>query len=118
MRATKQKSTDLESLQKTGERLGLGLQDLADIVGVDQSTLYRWRQGTSAPRAIVLTRMEQIGEAFAMLRRLFQGPDLARQWLHESKPASLGGDVTPLEVMRAGRVDRVLMLLHTLAAGG
>ena len=109
---------DLGALERTGRQLGLGLQDIARIIGVDQSTLYRWRRGMSVPRAVLQTRIIQFAEMFELLRRLFAGPDLARRWIHEAKPESLGGDVTPLDVMRNGRIDRVLLLLHTLSVGG
>ena len=110
--------SDLGTIQRTGQQLGLGLQDITEIIGVNQSTLYRWRHGTAVPRAIVQTRLVQVSELFELLRRLFAGPDLARTWLHEASPASLGGNATPIQVMRAGRIDRVLMVLHSLAAGG
>jgi hypothetical protein len=109
---------DLGTLERTGRKVGLELQDIARIIGVDQSTLYRWRTGASVPRPIVRTRLVQFGELFALLRRLFAGPDVARRWLHEARPVSLGGAHTPLDVMRQGRIDRVLLLLHALGAGG
>jgi DNA-binding transcriptional regulator YiaG len=49
--ATASKSS-FASIERTAEQLHLGLQDLADIVGADQSTLYRWRRGLSTPRAM------------------------------------------------------------------
>ena len=118
MPTARTRDLDLGSIERTGKQLHLGLQDIADILGVDQSTLYRWRQGTATPRPLAQTRLVQFAELLELLRRLFAGPDLARRWLHESRPASLGGTDTPLAVMLRGRIDRVLMLLHTLAAGG
>lgn len=109
---------NLEALSVRGEKLGLQLQELASILGVDQSTLYRWRNGQAAPRALALSRIEQAQELFELLRRLFAGPDLARDWLRAATPASLGGSSTPMDVMAKGRIDRVLAVLHTLASGG
>jgi hypothetical protein len=109
---------DLGAIERTGKQLHLDLHEIATILGVDQSTLYRWRQGESTPRPLAQTRLVQFAELLELLRRLFAGPDLARRWLHEARPASLGGTDTPLAVMLRGRIDRVLMLLHTLAAGG
>ncbi|WP_353268091.1 antitoxin Xre/MbcA/ParS toxin-binding domain-containing protein [Gemmatimonas sp.] len=109
---------NLEALSKRGEKLGLELQELAGILGVDQSTFYRWRHGQAAPRALAMSRIEQTQELFELLRRLFAGPDLARTWLRTAKPASLGGAATPIDVMLQGRIDRVLAVLHTLASGG
>lgn len=109
---------NLAAILKASERLSLGRQELADILGVDQSTLYRWRQGASSPRGLARARLTQVEELFELLRRLFAGPDLARAWLREAKPESLGGWVTPLEMLKANRIDRVLALLNALAAGG
>jgi DNA-binding transcriptional regulator YiaG len=109
---------NLGAIEKTGAQLGLGLQELAQILGVDQSTFYRWRQGSSAPRALARTRLIQFGELAELMRRLFAGPDLARDWLRSATPASLGGTQTPLQVMAEGRIDRVLLILNRLAAGG
>ena len=114
--ATPRKS-GLVSVERTAEQLHLGLQDLADIVGVDQSTLYRWRRGLSTPRAMVAVRLIQVAELFDLLKRLFAGPDPARTWLHEATPVSVGGKATPMDIMRTGRIDRVLLVLHSLAAG-
>lgn len=61
--------------------------------------------------------MGQFQEMMDLLRRLFDGVDGARTWLKSSHPESLGGDATPLMVLRAGRIDRVLTLLHFLARG-
>lgn len=52
-----------------------------------------------------------------LLQRVFAGPDLAREWLKTAKPEMFGGQRSPIEVMREGRIDRVLTLLHFLARG-
>ena len=109
---------DVAHLDEIRTQLQLGWEDLAAILGVDQATLWRWRHGEARPRPLALTRMQQFSELTELLRRLFAGPDLAREWLKRATPESLGGAQTPLQVLRAGRIDRVLMLLHTLARGG
>jgi hypothetical protein len=52
-----------------------------------------------------------------LLRRPFAGPDLARQWLFDARPTSLGSQATRFQVTRQGRIDCVLLLLHMLASG-
>ena len=98
------------------DKLHLTWEDIAATIGVDQSTLVRWRNGESSPRPMARSRLVQIGELAQMLRRMFAGADHAREWLKESHPEVLAG-ATPLEVLRSGRIDRVLMLLHFLARG-
>jgi uncharacterized protein (DUF2384 family) len=109
--------TDLSVLERAHTRLQLGWEDISHIIGVDESTVHRWRSGTSTPRPITHARIAQFADLLEMLPRLFAGPDRAREWLNERRPDALGGMETPLEVMRAGRIDRVLTLLHFLARG-
>lgn len=109
---------DVAHLDETRAQLQLGWEDLAAILGVDQATLWRWRHGEAKPRPLALSRMQQFAELTELLRRLFAGPDVAREWLKGATPESLGGTETPLDVLRAGRIDRVLTLLHILARGG
>lgn len=108
---------DLDALDAIRAKLQLDWEDLAATVGVDQSTLYRWRQRASSPRPVYRSRLQQVGELVELLPRVFAGPDLAREWLRSARPESLGG-ATPLELMRGGRMDRVLVLLYLLARGG
>ena len=97
---------DLDALDAVREKLRLDWEELAATIGVDQSTLYRWRQRESSPRPVYRSRLQQLTELAELLPRVFAGPE------------SLGGAATPLELMRAGRIDRVLTLLHLLARGG
>ena len=108
---------DLEGLEATRGKLQLDWEELAATLGVDQSTLYRWRQRESRPRPIFRSRLQQVSELVELLPRVFAGPDLAREWLRAARPESLGG-ATPLELMRGGRIDRVLTLLYLLARDG
>lgn len=107
---------DLRNLEQMRERLRLEWSELAAIIGVDQSTLYRWRHGEASPRPLAWSRLAQLDEMMQLFQRLFAGADRAREWLHSSTPEMLNGE-TPLAVMRAGRIDRVLTLLHFLARG-
>lgn len=109
---------DLSILNQAVTKLKLHWRELADICGVNESTLSRWRSGESEPRALARTRLAQLGELLDLLQRAFNGPDLAREWLRDSKPESLGGKESPLAIMREGRIDRVLALLQFLLRGG
>ena len=108
---------DLTNLNVLHDRLQLEWNEIADIVGVDASTVHRWRKRESRPRPLAWTRIAQIEELLQVLSRIFSGPDLARQWIRTSRPKTLGGNATPLDVMRAGRIDRVLALLQFLGRG-
>lgn len=107
---------DLRTLRYVREKLELDWADIAAALSVDQSTLYRWRTAESVPRPLARSRIGQLDELMQLLQRLFAGPDLAREWLKDAHPEALGVQ-TPLETIRAGRIDRVLMVLHFLARG-
>lgn len=108
---------NVNNLDRFRSKLGLDWDDIAAIVGVNRSTIHRWRSQEASPRPIAWTRIVQLSELTQLLPRIFAGPDLARAWLRESKPELLGGKTTPLEVMREGRIDRVLTVLQFLARG-
>ncbi len=108
---------DLEEVDSLRQKLGLQKAELAQIIGVDQSTVYRWRQGEATPRGVYVSRIVQVQEIFELLRSIFADPDLARDWLRHSTPQSLGVKDTPIAVMLNGRVDRVLNALEFIARG-
>jgi transcriptional regulator with XRE-family HTH domain len=117
MAVATQHAVDMDAIERLRERLHLGREDFARIIGVNPSTEWRWRQGLAVPRGLAQSRLVQFTELGTLLKRVFAGPDLAREWLTTARPATLGGRDTPLHVMREGRIDRVLATLDYLARG-
>jgi transcriptional regulator with XRE-family HTH domain len=107
----------LNAIEEIKQQLKLTDSEVAAIVGVNTSTLWRWREERVTPRGITRSRLAQLEELRNLLRQVFDGPDLAREWLRSSHPDMLGGRVTPMEVMLEGRIDRVLTVLQFLARG-
>jgi uncharacterized protein (DUF2384 family) len=110
-------AVDLNTLEEIKQQLKLTESEIAAVVGVNPSTLWRWREQQVTPRGIARSRLVQFEELRNLMRQVFQGPDVARQWLRFAKPEMLGGRVTPLDVMLGGRIDRVLTVLQFLARG-
>lgn len=110
-------NTDISVLGKVEKQLELTKAEIAAIIGVNQSTVWRWQEKKATPRGIALSRLSQIEDLRNLLRQVFDGPDLARKWLRTARPQSLGGEITPFDVMYAGRIDRVLTVLQFLARG-
>jgi transcriptional regulator with XRE-family HTH domain len=108
---------DVDEMDGLRTRLGLTNAELATIIGVDQATAYRWRQGDSSPRAVYRSQLAQLLEMQHLMQRVFAGPDLARAWLRTSLPESLGGTVTPMDVLLQHRIDRVVNTLQFIARG-
>ena len=113
-----QADIDLRVLNRAHAKLRLGWREIGQIIGVDESTMHRWKSGTSRPRPMAVARIALFEELITLLNRVFAGPDVARKWLTEKRPAGLGGSDTPMDVMRGGRLDRVVSLLNYLARGG
>lgn len=107
----------LRSLERARAKLQLDWDEIAAVVGVDRSTIHRWRTQESVPRRMAWSRLAQLEDLLQMLARVFAGPDVARTWIRDSRPDTLGGRVTPLDVMKSGRIDKVLGLLQFLARG-
>lgn len=95
--------------------LGLSVEITARALSVDRRTIERWRTNQSAPQG---KARERLGELLALRKRLlaqFGTPDGTREWLHA--PSLYLGGSTPLEALKAGRIDRVQADLDGLAAG-
>lgn len=95
--------------------LGLSLDTIALAVHVDRRTVERWRSRGSMPQGKTRERLADLLELRDRLLRLFGTPELAQEWLR-GESRYLGG-FTPLEALKAGRVDRVRADLDGLTAG-
>jgi hypothetical protein len=95
------------------EVLGLDNGEIARAVQADESTLYRWRQG-SAPTAVYLSRLERLDELAREIQRTVR-PDAIPAWLDRPIPALAGA--TAKETILAGRSETLLGMLISLNAG-
>ncbi|MFQ5889624.1 MAG: antitoxin Xre/MbcA/ParS toxin-binding domain-containing protein [Gemmatimonadota bacterium] len=105
----------LRALEDAHDRLGLSYRNLSDVLRADESTLHRWRSGTSEPSPAFLDRLEALGEFLEQLRATFRSDDAARTWLDREVPELGGG--TPRKQLLAGRVERLTAILLGLNVG-
>jgi DNA-binding transcriptional regulator YiaG len=104
-----------DSLDLLQADLGLSAQDLATILGISLRTLGRWRSGMYIlPQGETRKRLEDL---LALRQRVHETvrEDATREWLNTRR--SYLGNLTPVEVIRAGRADRVLELLNVIDHG-
>lgn len=96
---------------------GLGLRkgELAGAVGASARTVERWRTGQTYPQHEARQRLAELVAVEGHLGETFDDRDARRAWLRSGNPY-LGG-LTPLEVLRAGRPDRVQAALEALDSG-
>ncbi len=108
-------TTPERAVEALEEGLDLGGSELAGALGASIRTVERWRTGRTYPQH---EARERLAELVALERRLgetFEGQESRREWLRSGNPY-LGG-LTPLEVLRAGRADRVQAALEALDSG-
>lgn len=95
--------------------LGLTYKQVANILRADESTLQRWRTGTTEPSPVFLSRLESLDELVREIRATFKRTGSARRWL-DSRVAAFG-DQRPLDLLLGGRIERVTAALQALNSG-
>jgi len=95
--------------------LGLSRSELAGALGASARTVERWRAGQTYPQHEARERLAELVGVEAHLVETFDDPESGSAWLRSANPY-LGG-LTPLEVVRAGRTDRVEAALEALDSG-
>ena len=95
--------------------LGLSRGEIAGALGASARTVERWRTGQTYPQHEARERLAELVAVEVHLGETFDDPESGRAWLRSGNPY-LGG-LTPLEVVRAGRADRVQAALEALDSG-
>lgn len=95
--------------------LGISTDTIALAHDVDRRTVERWRADRSVPQGKTRERLSELAALRDLLVRLFETPETAQGWLR-AESRYLGG-LTPEEILKAGRLDRVRADLEGLTAG-
>jgi uncharacterized protein (DUF2384 family) len=112
---SKLEMTPGSAVERVEGGLGLGRGELAGALGVSTRTVERWRAGLTYPQHEARERLAELVAVEGHLEETFGDPESGRAWLRSGNPY-LGG-LTPVEVMRAGRADRVEAALEALDSG-
>ena len=102
------------AIERAHATLVLPYAEIARILLTGESTLYRWRAGTSAPTGVNRARLIALDEFVSALRRGFPDAAAARRWL-ETPFAPLGRR-SPRALLSEGRVEMLVGALAVLAA--
>jgi putative toxin-antitoxin system antitoxin component (TIGR02293 family) len=102
-------------LRQLQDDLGLDERGLATALGVDKRTLHRWISGDNYPQREARKRLQQLVELHHALLLMWSSMDAARAWLH--RPSPFLGHTEPIELVRAGRFDRVEAALEAINSG-
>jgi hypothetical protein len=95
--------------------LGLTMRDLQTILDTAPQHIERWAKDAAYPQTKSRQRLAELMAFHGHLAEMFADWEGARNWL--SSPSRYLAGLTPLEVMRAGRVDRAREALLALSAG-
>jgi transcriptional regulator with XRE-family HTH domain len=104
-----------DALREIKDTLHLSLDDLARALCVNPRTLERWQGGESIPQRESRALLNPLTQLSRRLSESFADPDGARLWLRDANRYL--GWLSPLEALRAGRLDRVEAALTALDAG-
>ena len=102
-------------LEQLEARFGLSTNQLAMTLGTTTRTLERWRSGESFPQRESRQRLDHLMDLGERLHETFATTEALSTWLGTNN-TYLGG-LKPVEVLQAGRVDRVLAAIEALDSG-
>jgi len=103
------------TLRQLQEDPGLDERGLALALGVDKRTLTRWISGDNYPQTEARKRLQKLVELHFTLLMMWSSMADAREWLH--RPSPFLGHTEPIELVRAGRFDRVEAALEAINSG-
>ena len=95
--------------------MGLTYKQVAGILRADESTLQRWRTGTTEPSPVFMNRLESLEELITEVRATFRKTEAARRWLGTRVRAFDGQ--RPIDLLMEGRIERVTAALQALNGG-
>lgn len=105
----------LPVVDEAHKSLGLTYKQVASILRADESTLQRWRTGTSEPSPVFVSRLESLDEMLREVRASFRRTEAARRWL--STRVGAFGNERPIDLLLDGRIERVTAALQALNSG-
>lgn len=101
-------------LKVISEKASLGLSEVADLLKVRSETVSRWNQGKAFPQPEPEQRLLELGYIVEQLSEMYE-PDEARLWL--LSPQKLFKGRKPVELIKEGRYQEVLKIVHQLQEG-
>lgn len=104
-----------QAIARIKRELAIKPTDLAQGLDIDARTLDRWEKGLVYPQQNGRERLGALLELAENVSAFFATPQDAQAWLRDQN-RYLGG-LTPLEAIRAGRIDRARAALGVMQWG-
>ncbi len=104
-----------EAISQLQDDLDVETQDIAGALDTTPRTVERWLREGIVPQRNARQRLDELFDLRDDLYRSLEHGRLVRQWLHSD--SRYLGLVKPVEVLRAGRIDRVKAALLAMDEG-
>ena len=104
-----------QALETLHRDLGLSPKDLEAVLATTPRNIERWIHELAHPQTKARQQLVHLMEFHRHLGDMFTAWEGARAWLNA--PSRYLGGITPLEAMRAGRLDRARAALMALDSG-
>jgi transcriptional regulator with XRE-family HTH domain len=104
-----------EQLEHLKTRLGISYDELAQVLGTDRKTVYRWLADETFPQTHNRARLDALEALVDRLDETFKTREGASTWLHA--PSGYFGGLCPIDALLRGRVDAVDAALEALDSG-
>lgn len=97
------------------EEIGLSFEQIADILDVGRSTIYRWMEEDAVPRQSNFLNVARLQKLKFLIESVFSDQELRDQWLYYPHE-DFDGD-TPIQKLYDGEVDPLIRQLSTFESG-
>lgn len=110
-----EKQAAQKAVEDVAKTFSFNYEEVADTLGVDRRTVYRYRRLRSVPTRKVRMRFDRLREIIQLLEGIFETPEARRVWLYGSVPLLNGR--RPIDLMLRGDLEDVASVLAGLQAG-
>lgn len=104
-----------EQLNHLTTSLSISYDELAQILGTDRKTVYRWLADETFPQAHNRARLDQLEALVVRLDESFKTREGAAAWMDSS--SGYFGGLCPKDALLRGRIDAVDAALEALDSG-
>lgn len=104
-----------EHLARLTAALGITYEELAQVVGADRKTVYRWLAHETFPQSSSRARLDQLDGLVERLDVSFKTRAGSQEWLHST--SGYFGGLRPIDALLRGRIDAVDAALEALDSG-